>query len=56
MYLFTSQDDASNIEKYSKTLVVLFKITLLAYAQTYSKNDPKNLILEIFLVPKSTQE
>ena len=52
----TSQDDASNIEKYSKTLGVLFKITLLAYAQQCWKSDPKTLILESFLVAKSAQE
>ena len=56
MYRFTSQDDASNIEKYSKTMGVLFEITLLAYAQQCWKSDPKTLILESFLVPKSTQE
>ena len=56
IYHLTSQDDASNIEKYTKTLGVLFKITLLAYAQQCWKSDPKTLILESFLVPKSTQE
>ena len=56
MYRFTSQNDASNLEKYSKTIGVLFKITLLAYAQQCWKSDPKTLILESFLVPKSTQE
>ena len=41
IYDFTSQEDASNSEKYSKTLGVLFKITLLAYAQQCWKSDPK---------------